>query len=193
MMRKQTVLGVSLACALSVLGGVEGVRTAAMEVLPVGAVRPTGWLATQLRMQADGLTGHAEELYADIGKSDWLTGANKGGQYSWERGPYYARGLVALAFTLEDEKLKARVRKWVDAAIASQKESGDFGPRKNNWWANMIPQWYLRDWADATGDERIVPFLEKYYRYQREEFKTYTFENEGCWACARAGDELEAV
>lgn len=89
-----------------------------------------------------------------------------------------ARGLIALAFTLGDEDLKARACKWVDAVLASQKEDGDFGPRKDNWWANMIPLWYLRDWADATGDGRIVPFLERYYRYQREEFKTCTFENE---------------
>lgn len=202
-MKRIELVWIGALCAFGAVGGptdcaagnssCEGIRPCEMRMLPLGSVRPEGCLHERLERQAKGLTGYAEELYRDIGKSDWLTNAGVGKEYSWERGPYYARGLVALAFTLEDEKLKARVRKWVDAAIASQKESGDFGPRKNNWWANMIPQWYLRDWADATGDERIVPFLEKYYRYQRKEFKTYTFENEGCWACARAGDELEAV
>ena len=192
-MRKQTVLGVSLACALSVLGGVEGVRTAAMEVLPVGAVRPTGWLATQLRMQADGLTGHAEELYADIGKSDWLTGANKGGQYSWERGPYYAKGLLSLAFALDDETLKARAKKWVEAVLASQLPNGDFGPKRHNWWANMISLWMLRDWAEATDDARVVPFLERYFAFQREEFKTFPLAADSAWAQARAGDEMDVA
>ena len=171
----------------------EGLRPCAMRTLPLGSIRPEGHLRERLERQAKGLTGHAEELYRDIGKSDWLTNAGVGREYSWERGPYYARGLIALAFTLGDEDLKARARKWVDAVLASQKESGDFGPRKDNWWANMLPQWYLRDWADATGDGRIVPFLERYYRYQRGEFKTCTFENEGCWSCARTGDELDAV
>ena len=193
MMRKQTVLGVSLACALSVLGGVEGVRTAAMEVLPVGAVRPTGWLATQLRMQADGLTGHAEELYADIGKSDWLTGANKGGQYSWERGPYYAKGLLSHAFALDDETLKARAKKWVEAVLASQLPNGDFGPKRHNWWANMISLWMLRDWAEATDDARVVPFLERYFAFQREEFKTFPLAADSAWAQARAGDEMDVA
>ena len=174
-------------------GGAEGLRACAMKTLPLGSIVPEGHLRERLELQAKGLTGHAEELYKDIGGSDWLTNAGAGGQYSWERGPYYARGLVALAFTLGDAALKARAKKWVDAALASQRENGDFGPRKDNWWANMIPQWYLRDWADATDDQRVVPFLERYYAYQMEEFKAVPLEKEGCWACARGGDEIDAI
>ncbi|MBQ0032429.1 MAG: glycoside hydrolase family 127 protein, partial [bacterium] len=179
-------------CAAQNSGG-GGVRPSAMRTLPLGSIRPEGHLRERLERQARGLTGHAEELYRDIGESDWLTNAGVGKEYSWERGPYYARGLVALAFTLGDEMLKARARKWVEAALAAQKESGDFGPRKDNWWANMIPQWYLRDWADATGDPRVVPFLERYYSYQMKEFETFPLEKEGCWACARGGDEIDAI
>lgn len=47
--------------------------SAAQSSLPIGAVRPTGWLRVQLEKQRDGVTGHAEELYDDIGRSDWLT------------------------------------------------------------------------------------------------------------------------
>ena len=65
-------------------------------------------MRARLERQAEGLTGHAEELYRDIGQSDWLTNAGVGGEFAWERGPYYARGLVALALTLGDEKLTAR-------------------------------------------------------------------------------------
>lgn len=166
---------------------------AAMDLLPLGAVRPEGRLLRELEKQRDGLTGHAEELYDDIGKSDWLTNAGVGGEFSWERGPYYARGLIALALTLDDAALKAKARKWIDGVLASQRQDGDFGPRKDNWWANMIPQWYLRDWADATGDMRVVPFLAKYYDYQMKELETVPFEKEGCWACARGGDEIDAV
>ena len=104
--------------------------TPAMEVLPLGAVRPEGWLAEQLRKQADGLTGHAEELYEDIGKSDWLTGANVGKEFAWERGLYYAKGLVALALVLDDAALKAKAKRWVDAILRSQRTDGDFGPKK---------------------------------------------------------------
>ena len=75
----------------------------AMERLPPGSVRPEGWLREQMELQRKGLTGHAEKLYVDIGESDWLTGGKRGGQFAWERGPYYAKGLVALAFALDDE------------------------------------------------------------------------------------------
>ena len=69
----------------------EIVRPKAMEVLPLGKIRPEGWLKLQLEKQRNGLTGHAEELYGDIGKSDWITGGHKGGECCWERGPYYAK------------------------------------------------------------------------------------------------------
>lgn len=58
------------------------VRACAMERLPPGSVRPQGWLLKQMEMQRDGLTGHAYELYEDIGKSDWLTGGKRGGQFA---------------------------------------------------------------------------------------------------------------
>lgn len=164
-----------------------------MRTLPLCAIRPEGDLRVRLERQAVGLTGHAEKLYPDIGQSDWLTNAGVGGEYAWERGPYYARGLVALALTLDDPELKERARRWIDAALESQKASGDFGPRSDNWWANMLPLSYLRDWADATGDERIVPFLERYFTYQKERFKVHSLEKDSCWACARGGDELDAV
>ena len=166
----------------------------AMERLPPGSVRPQGWLLKQMELQRDGLTGYAEELYEDIGKSDWLTGGKRGGQFSWERGPYYAKGLTALAFALDDEKLKAKAKRWIDAYIASQREDGDFGSRERNWWANMIVLWTLRDWCEATGDERVVPFLERYFAFQRKAFAAgHGLVKDSPWAVARAGDEVDVI
>ena len=195
-MRKLTV-GLILAAlgwgfAEAAQGG-EGVRPKAMEVLPLGRIQPTGWLRLQLEKQRDGLTGHAEELYGDIGKSDWLTGEHKGGECCWERGPYYAKGLVALALTLHDEELTARAKRWVDAILASQREDGDFGPKKNNWWANMVVLHFMRDWAAATGDERVLPFLERYFAYQRTTLPEQTMIKDSHWALCRTGDELEVL
>ena len=43
--------------------------------LPQGSVRPAGWLREQLRTQADGLSGHLDETWADLGpESGWLGG-----------------------------------------------------------------------------------------------------------------------
>ena len=190
--RMMMLMGIGLACSV---GGadVQGLAEPAMEVLPLGSVRPTDWLAEQLLKQSDGLTGHAEELYDDIGKSDWLTGANVGKEYAWERGPYYAKGLVSLAFVLDDATLKGKARRWVDAILGSQRADGDFGPKARNWWANMIALWLLRDWCEATSDVRVVPFLERYFAFQREAVKVHPFAADSKWAAARAGDELDVV
>ena len=181
------VAGVASACFA------EAAFEGAMEVLPLGSVRPETWLRGHLERQTAGLTGHAEELYDDIGKSDWLTGAGIGKEFAWERGPYYAKGLVSLAFVLDDAGLKAKARRWVEAILSSQRADGDFGPKRRNWWANMIALWTLRDWCEATGDGRVVPFLEKYFAFQREEFKAYPLAAESKWAVARAGDELDVA
>lgn len=195
-MRKMGMMGhVVLVVAGTVAAGLgfADVRPPAMDVLPLGSVRPSGFLRTQLDLQAQGLTGHAEELYDDIGKSDWLTGGHVGSQYSWERGPYYAKGLVALALTLDDPGLKARAKRWVDAILASQRPNGDFGPRNRNWWANMVALYLLRDWAVATGDARVVPFLARYFAFQADELPKHGLEKDSCWAVARGGDNLEVV
>ena len=166
---------------------------AAFGVLPLGSVRPDGWLRVQLEQQASGLTGHAEELYDDIGRSDWLTGGKRGGDCAWERGPYYAKGLVALAFALDDPALKAKAKRWIDALIASQRENGDFGPKNDNWWANMIALHYVRDWGEATGDARVIPFLGRYFAYQLKRLPEHPLSADAPWAVARGGDNLEVV
>ena len=200
-MRRLTLLKLSVAVALTTAEIVASpdvdtscaVSPTALEILPLGSVRAEGWLLRQLEKQRDGVTGHAEELYDDIGNSDWLTNAGKGDQYDWERGPYYAKGLVALALTLDDAALKAKARRWVDAALASQRPNGDFGPKKDNWWANMIVLHYLRDWAETTGDARIEPFLRRYFAYQLKRLPEHPLSADSAWAACRAGDELEVV
>lgn len=191
-MKRLTYLAAMAATCCVAHGAVE-FRPAEQSRLPIGAVRPEGWLRVQLEKQRDGITGNSEKLYDDIGQSDWLTGEKRGGQYSWERGPYYAKGLLSLAFALDDTMLKARAKKWVDAILASQRENGAFGPKDRNWWANMIALWLVRDWAEATGDKRVVPFLEKYFNFQKTEFAECPISGDSMWAVARTGDEMDVV
>jgi len=161
--------------------------------LPLGSVKARSWLNHQLELQRDGLTGHAEELYNDIGESDWISDQKRGGQHAWERGPYYAKGLIALAYVLDDQALKDKPQKWLDRVLTSQREDGDFGPKHRNWWPNMIALHYLRNYYEATGDERVPPFVEKYFRFQLETLPEHPLHKESGWAKARGGDNLEIV
>jgi hypothetical protein len=55
-------------------------RKKALEPLPPGSIRPAGWLLDQLRIQADGLTGHLDEFWPDIAYSGWI-----GGKEEWRQ------------------------------------------------------------------------------------------------------------
>ena len=52
--------------------------------LPLGSVKPAGWLEGQLRIQAAGLGGHLDEFWPDIKDSAWIGGKAEG----WERTPF---------------------------------------------------------------------------------------------------------
>lgn len=133
-------------------------------LLPLGSVRPAGWLLQQLRIQADGLSGHLDETWADVGpNSGWLGGTGE----SWERGPYYLDGLIPLAYLLDDQRLKAKAQKYIEWTLRSQKADGMFGPSSNDdWWPRMVMLKALMQYAEATADPRVVPFMHRYFVYQ---------------------------
>src|SRR4051794_38070348 len=129
------------------------------ESLPLGSIKAEGWLYNQLRIQADGLTGHLDEQWADVGPNNgWIGGQGE----SWERGPYYLDGLLPLAYILGDERLIAKANRWVEWSLASQQEDGFFGPirietvnndvdKQQDWWHFMIMLKVMMQYEEATG------------------------------------------
>ena len=79
--------------------------------LPVGNVKPEGWLKDQMQRMADGMTGHLDELYPSVmgSRNGWLGGDGD----VWERGPYWIDGLLPLAYILDDEELKKKCEPWI--------------------------------------------------------------------------------
>lgn len=157
--------------------------------LPLGSVRPEGWLLTQCQEQREGLTGNAERIYAgDLGtNSAWLGGSGE----SWERGPYYFKGLVALAYTLNDEGLKRDAQKWMDWLLEHQGSNGYLGPLSNNdWWPRMVATYALRDYYEATADSRVPVVLSNYFNYMRLKLPGQPLTD---WGKARAGDEMDVA
>ncbi|WP_343277439.1 family 43 glycosylhydrolase, partial [Ligaoa zhengdingensis] len=159
--------------------------------LPMGAVQAEDWLLQQLYLQKNGLTGYIHNnlaIYSEA--SAWRGGSGD----NWEKGPYYLRGLTSLAWVLDDDELKAKAQEWIDALLATQRFDGFFGPESNtDWWPRMVMVQILRDYYEATvyagePDERIIDFLEKYFRYQQEQKPQLS-----SWGSARGGDNIEVV
>lgn len=159
--------------------------------LPLGSIQAKGWLLKQLELQKDGFTGHAEELYPEsdnLGKgSDWLGGTGN----SWEKAPYYVKGLVALAYTLNDAGLKAKAQKWIGYTLDHQQENGFFGPEKmKDWWPRMPFIYALQSYYEATNDKRVIPFLSGYFKYELDNLDKEPLKD---WGKSRAGDNMEVA
>jgi hypothetical protein len=55
-------------------------RPLTFEPLPLGSVRPEGWLKRQLNIQAAGLSGHLDEIWPDLKDSAWTGGPDRLGE-----------------------------------------------------------------------------------------------------------------
>ena len=135
--------------------------------LPLGDVRPQGWLARQLRIQADGLSGHLDEFWPDIAESQWFGGAAEG----WERAPYWLDGVIPLAWLLDDRALKTRITNHVEYIVAHQRPDGWYGPypvdavaKRYDMWAILLANKMLSQYHEATGDARVLDAVAKSLR-----------------------------
>ena len=156
--------------------------------LPLGSVRPMGWLKQQLQIQANGLSGHLDETWADVGpNSGWLGGTGE----SWERGPYFLDGLLPLAWLLDDARLKAKAQRFVEWTLSHQAASGLIGPATNDdWWPRMVMLKALTQYQELTGDARVIPVMEKYFQYQFAELPKRPLRD---WGRFRWQDEILSV
>jgi hypothetical protein len=133
--------------------------------LPVGAVKPSGWLKSQLEIQAAGLTGNLDEFWPDLVNNAWRGGDGD----AWERGPYFLDGLVPLAYILDDVRLISKVKTWIEPILASSSDTGWYGPAKNkDRWPLSVANKVLMQYYEASGDKRAIDVLIKYFRYLQQ-------------------------
>lgn len=176
--------------------------------LPLGAIKPKGWLLQQLQTMAKGSSGHLDETYAKL-KDDngWLGGKGDG----WEEAPYWLDGAVPLAYLLDDVALKAKVLRYINWTLANQRPSGYFGPLTKaeregkaqittqhpelgeDWWPKMVMLKVLQQYYTATNDERVISFMTKYFHYQLDALQKAPVGKWSEWAQSRGSENVLVV
>ncbi|MBK8504364.1 MAG: glycoside hydrolase family 127 protein [Saprospiraceae bacterium] len=175
--------------------------------LPLGDIKPKGFLLNMLELQRDGLTGHLDSIYETVcGPSNgWLGGQGDG----WERGPYWLDGLVPLAYMLNDEDLKTKAQPWIEWSIANQRADGYFGPlplsdgyqkiegtqqgNREDWWPKMVMLKVLQQYYSSTKDERVLNLMTRYFEYQLKTLPNFPLGHWTFWGNRRGADNLAVV
>jgi DUF1680 family protein len=172
--------------------------------LPVTAVKPQGWLRKQMELMADGFSGRLNELSGFLKPEGnaWLDPNGKGDRSFWEELPYWLKGFGDLAYILDDPRLVKEAKRWIEPAIASQREDGYFGPRANldrspdgqakpDLWPNMVMLDALRSYYEYSGDERVPKLMARYFKWEASIPEDHFLKP--FWQQQRAADNLQCV
>jgi hypothetical protein len=167
-------------------------RDPALRPLPLGTIRPSGWLKNQLCIQANGLSGHLDEIWPDIKDSAWLGGKAEG----WERAPYWLDGIVPLAYLLDDDALKAKAQRFIDYVLDHQAPDGWLGPVSDGKhppydpWPLYVLFKALTQYQEMTNDPRVIPAIQKALHKIDDVISRKPLES---WAHFRASDLILTI
>lgn len=166
--------------------------------LPVGAIKPGGWILKCLELQRDGLGGNLGEISAWLDKTDnaWLS-KDGSGDHGWEEVPYWLRGYANTGYLLGDKAVIAEAEIWLNAVFKYQRSDGYFGKvnlDKNGRyeiWANMIMLNCLQSYYEYTNDQRVIKTMTEYFKWENNIPDEKLLKN--YWENSRGGDNLASV
>lgn len=144
----------------------KGLFSKQSESIPIGEIKPQGWLKEQLEIQMSGLSGNLDLFWKDVAESAWIGGESEG----WERFPYWLDGAIPLAWQLDDAELKQRINGYMDYIFSHQLENGWLGPlpeqdeQAHDIWSQFLAVKVLVVYYDATGDKRVEPAVRRALR-----------------------------
>ncbi|KAI1610837.1 hypothetical protein EDD36DRAFT_442563 [Exophiala viscosa] len=177
------------------------------EPLPLGSVKPLGWLRHQVDLMANGLPGHLHEFYRLVKEAPWLGGDQ---EYSWlnEAWPYSYNAIVPLAYLSDSEVLKQHVLRVTHWVIDQQQADGWLGPEvdlaRRNFWGRyplFLGFMQLVEAEPELGKTKILPAMHKFivlmYKMLSNEHEGYVskpgdnFDEQ--WGRSRAADMVLAL
>jgi Beta-L-arabinofuranosidase, GH127 len=178
------------------------------EPLPLGSIKPLGWLRDQLQLMADGLPGHEHDFYHFVKYNPWLGGNSEYSPLN-EAFPYWFNGLVPLAYGLNDQRLKTQVLGAAEYIISHQQQDGWLGPetsvKKRNFWGRYPVFLGLMQLVEAetkmTHPGTIIPAMHRFVNLMHSMlsngYQGYVWhpgdEYDEQWGRSRAADMVLAL
>ncbi len=152
-----------------------------LKKLPLGAIKPTGWLLDEMTLMAN--------LQRRLGA---LRGLVRNGEWeSSEELPRFVRGITLLGAALDDKHLQDKATSFLQTILSSANEGGDFGPKGRMTSTPKIEGVKaLLTYYEATGNEKILPFLKRFFKNQ---FNTFSMKPLWYDSRARLLEEIPAI
>ncbi|KAG8530469.1 uncharacterized protein KY384_004972 [Bacidia gigantensis] len=134
--------------------------------LPLGSIKPEGWLKDQLTLMSHGLVGHQWDFYPIVKNSPWIGGHSEYSPLN-EGLPYWYNGLVPLAYAMDDPRLHEQVLNATRQILEVQWPDGWLGPERSghrDLWSRFPFCLGLRQLVEAKPDlsATVVPAMYKF-------------------------------
>ena len=146
-------------------------RASRFSELPVGSVKPKGWLLAQLQAQADGITGNLNHLYAPFTGDAWTSQQTDPATewVPWEVRAYWCDGALRCGLLLQNQSLIDDASQLVKYTFDHPASDGYLGPAflkapgdYHRWPHNVFFRAAMA-WHDSTSDPRIIAGLHRHY------------------------------
>ncbi|KAJ7671922.1 hypothetical protein B0H17DRAFT_1084643 [Mycena rosella] len=93
--------------------------------IPLGGIRPTGWLLDQLMVQTNGLAGHEHEFYDYVSQTDWTGGTSA---YSSLEEGRYINAMVPNGILANNSAINTKTSAFLSYVLSHQDSTGWLGP-----------------------------------------------------------------
>lgn len=139
-------------------------RSSSYVRLPLGSIRPAGWLSDQFHVQVNGLTSHIGNLWDVLKVSAWKgdAGRNVTPECCTPRFvPRWLEGLTVLSGVLGDDHLRAMTVPYMEFILNAQHPES-ITPSSCAW--SHLGR-FLPDYYELTGDKRTITLVRKILDY----------------------------